>query len=215
MSQIIMDSGARHHVRAPSSASASSVTPVTFLADAKRERASQRPDGIPRSRQQLTVDGWRSSDAATAVVPPSASMTNPEVISDARMSRTIVCAVQTSQVFALRKTTFRPENVEIGGMIDPPEIIGQRLERLRIELGFKTQTAFADALGIDKSTYSLYKTGDRQLTFETACLIRQNWGISLDWLFFGDLHQSAIQTMAKIGRGVEPAEPRTKKTGTK
>lgn len=100
-------------------------------------------------------------------------------------------------------------------MIDPPDIIGKRLEALRVELGFKTQTAFAEALGIDKSTYSLYKTGDRQLTFETACLIRQNWGISLDWLFFGDLHQSAIQTMAKIGRGIEAPEQRAKKTGKK
>lgn len=135
--------------------------------------------------------------------------------SDVIMAPNIVCAVQTSQVFAFRKTTFSAKDVEIGGMIDPPDIIGKRLEALRVELGFKTQTAFAEALGIDKSTYSLYKTGDRQLTFETACLIRQNWGISLDWLFFGDLHQSAIQTMAKIGRGIEAPEQRAKKTGKK
>ncbi|WP_410053239.1 helix-turn-helix domain-containing protein [Bradyrhizobium sp. SZCCHNR1004] len=88
-------------------------------------------------------------------------------------------------------------------MIDPPEIIGQRLERLRVELGFAKQQDFANALGIDKSTYSLYKNGSRALTFETACIIRQKWGISLDWLFFGDMQQAAIQTMAKIGRGTE------------
>lgn len=201
----------RVHARAPSSARASNVTALTSCSDANRERASQCPDGIPRSRQQLTVDGCTSSRAATAVVPPSASMTKSDVI----MAPNIVCAVQTSQVFAFRKTTFSAKDVEIGGMIDPPDIIGKRLEALRVELGFKTQTAFAEALGIDKSTYSLYKTGDRQLTFETACLIRQNWGISLDWLFFGDLHQSAIQTMAKIGRGIEAPEQRAKKTGKK
>lgn len=88
-------------------------------------------------------------------------------------------------------------------MIDPPDVIGRRLEDLRVALGFKTQVSFAEALGIDKSTYNLYKTGARPLTFETACVIRAKFGMSLDWLFYGDLQQSAIHTMAKIGRGTE------------
>ena len=100
-------------------------------------------------------------------------------------------------------------------MIDPPDIIGRRLEDLRIELGFKTQVAFAEALGIDKSTYNLYKTGARPLTFETACIIRSKWGMSIDWLFFGDLQQSAIQTMAKIGRGTEMPYPKPRKAAGK
>ncbi len=86
-------------------------------------------------------------------------------------------------------------------MMDRPEIISSRLRDLRLELGYETQTAFANRLGIDKSTYNLYEKGKRPLTFETACLIRREFGISIDWLFFGDLQQSAIQTMAKIGRG--------------
>lgn len=88
-------------------------------------------------------------------------------------------------------------------MMDPPEIIAARLKALRRELGIKTQSAFAHKLGIDKSTYNLYETATRPLTFETACLIRREFGISVDWLFFGDLQQSAIQTMARIGRGTE------------
>lgn len=100
-------------------------------------------------------------------------------------------------------------------MIDPPEIIGNRLEALRKELGFKTQDAFAEKLGIDKSTYSSIKNGKRNLSFETACMIRKTWGISVDWLFFGDLQQSAIQVMAKIGRGepVSAPSPHKRKTG--
>lgn len=93
-------------------------------------------------------------------------------------------------------------------MMDPPDIVAKRLKALRKELGFKTQVEFAAKLGIDKSTYNLYETATRPLTFETACLIRREFGISIDWLFFGDLQQSAIQTMAKIGRGSPPtAQP--------
>nr|WP_316228345.1 MULTISPECIES: helix-turn-helix transcriptional regulator [unclassified Bradyrhizobium] len=175
------------------------MTPSTPSSDANSTIASHRADGMPRSRQQLTVEGLTPSLAATNFVPPSASMSESDVI----MSGTLVCTMQTRQAFATRKTTRSAENVDIGGMIDPPEIIGQRLERLRVELGFAKQQDFANALGIDKSTYSLYKNGSRALTFETACIIRQKWGISLDWLFFGDMQQAAIQTMAKIGRGTE------------
>lgn len=100
-------------------------------------------------------------------------------------------------------------------MMDPPHVVASRLKALRKELGFKTQVEFALKLGIDKSTYHPFEKGNRPLTFETACLIRREFGISIDWLFFGDLQQSAIQTMAKIGRGapVEPDMGRKRRTG--
>lgn len=97
-------------------------------------------------------------------------------------------------------------------MMDRPQIIAARLKALRLELGYKSQTAFAAKLGIDKSTYNPYEKGTRPLTFETACLIRREFGISIDWLFFGDLHQSAVQTMAKIGRGTEAPPTKARKT---
>lgn len=100
-------------------------------------------------------------------------------------------------------------------MMDTPEIISARLKALRKELGIATQSGFAARLGIDKSTYNLYETGKRPLTFETACLIRREFGISIDWLFFGDLQQSAIQTMARIGRGSITPPAKVKRTGTK
>lgn len=95
-------------------------------------------------------------------------------------------------------------------MMDSPEVISARLKALRKELGIKTQAAFAEKLGLDKSTYNPFEKGKRPLTFETACLIRRHFGVSIDWLFFGDLQQSAIQMMARIGRGTEtpPAKPK-------
>lgn len=100
-------------------------------------------------------------------------------------------------------------------MMDPPHIVAGRLKALRLELGFKSQTAFAAKLGIDKSTYNPYEKGTRPLTFETACLIRREFGISIDWLFFGDLQQSAIQTMAKIGRGPDAPPSKLRRAANK
>lgn len=84
-------------------------------------------------------------------------------------------------------------------MMDPPHIVAGRLKALRIELGYKSQTAFAEKLGIDKSTYNPYEKGTRPLTFETACLIRRRFGVSIDWLFFGDMRQASRDLVLKLG----------------
>lgn len=201
---------------AASSARASSVISGTDRSAASRAKGNHRADGmpplpLPLARQPLTVDGSNDSASATALVPPSASMTKSGVI----MPPNIVCTVQTCQEFATRKTTFSGNYAAIGSMMDPPHIVSARLKALRIELGYKSQSAFAAKLGIDKSTYNPYEKGTRPLTFETACLIRREFGISIDWLFFGDLHQSAVQTMAKIGRGSETPQPKQRKVASR
>lgn len=131
------------------------------------------------------------------------------------MAANIVCIVQTSQGFATRKTTFSADCGVIDAMMDPADLVSARLKALRTELGFKSQAAFAERLGIDKSTYNPFETGARPLTFETACLIRREFGISIDWLFFGDLQQGAIQTMAKIGRGNAAPPAKVRRTANK
>lgn len=212
----------RRHARASSgcraaiSAKASSVISGTDRSAAMRDKGSQCGDGIvprplPLARQPLTVDASSESASDTSLVPPSASMTKSGVI----MPSTIVCAVQTCQGFATRKKTLSSKYGAISGMMDPPKIVAGRLKALRQELGFASQSAFAARLGIDKSTYNPYETGTRPLTFETACLIRREFGISIDWLFFGDLHQSAVQTMARIGRGTEAPTVHGRKTGAR
>lgn len=170
--------------------------------DASLAKASQCPDGIPRLRQTLTVEGASESADATALVPPSASMTESDVI----MRPKIVCTVQTSQGFATRKTTFRTGCDAIQGMIDPPHVVAGRLEALRKELKIEKEHEFAEAIGLDKSTYSSIKNGHRNLSFETACLMRHKWGLSIDWIFYGDIQQTAIQIMTRIGRGT-PFQP--------
>jgi len=82
-------------------------------------------------------------------------------------------------------------------MIDPPEIIGQRLKALRLALECRTQTDFARKLGIEKNTYNPFEKGTRELTFETACLIRKRFKIPLDYLFWGDMEDQLPMAVSR------------------
>lgn len=77
--------------------------------------------------------------------------------------------------------------------------------------GLDVESRFAAAAGIDKTTYSLMKKGERDLPFTAACRIRDRWGVSLDWLYYGE-QPAGAQLMAKIGRGpVSAVAPTAKK----
>lgn len=67
--------------------------------------------------------------------------------------------------------------------------VANRLVALREKLELD-QTSFAKSLGIEKNTYNAYERGKRPLTIETAKKIRRRYGISVDWLLFGDIGQS-------------------------
>lgn len=87
-------------------------------------------------------------------------------------------------------------------MIDAPEIIGPRLKALRIALGVRRQSEFAESIGIEKQTYNPWEKGTRALTFEGALLIRKRYRIPLDYLFFGE----AIDELpAKVHRNLRDA----------
>lgn len=180
------------HVRASAgsagcdAASASKVMCERPFSLASRTMSDHRRGGIPRVRQVLTVDSGKPNSADTDPVPPSSLM----VDSGVSIEPSIVRTVRTCQEFASRETTFPPAYVPIGGMsdhlIDPPEVIGPRLRRLRIALKVKTQFGFAQAIGVEKNTYNPWEKGTRPLTFEGALLIRKRYRIPLEYLFFGE-----------------------------
>lgn len=183
---------------------ASKVTPSTPLSDASRAKGAKCVAGMPRVRQQLTDDLLSDSAEATALVPPRAFMTESGVNMDANL----VCTMQTCQEFASSQTTFAGGYGAIIPMMDSRKVIGGRLNELRKELKIATDQEFAEEIGLSKGQYSLIKNGKRNLSFETACVIKDKWKISLDWLFYGDFQQASIQIMTKIGRGPEAnAEP--------
>lgn len=75
--------------------------------------------------------------------------------------------------------------------------VSNRLAALREKLGLD-QAAFAKSLGIEKNTYNAYERGKRPLTIETAKKIRRRYGISVDWLLFGDIGQPNHQFLLDI-----------------
>lgn len=83
-------------------------------------------------------------------------------------------------------------------MIDDAKVIGKRLKNLRLALGFSTQVAFANELGIERNTYNPFEKGARELTFETACLIRKKFKLPIDWLFWGDDEEIPYHIKVKL-----------------
>jgi len=72
--------------------------------------------------------------------------------------------------------------------IDPRKIrdCAGRLARTRLALGFKTQTAFAEEIGIQQYLYNPLETGKRRVSLDVALKIRDKLGIPLDWIYCGD-----------------------------
>lgn len=89
--------------------------------------------------------------------------------------------------------------------------VSNRLAALREKLGLD-QASFAKSLGIEKNTYNAYERGKRPLTIETAKKIRRRYGISVDWLLFGDIGQPNHQFLMTIE---PPAETPKRQPGRK
>ena len=75
--------------------------------------------------------------------------------------------------------------------------VANRLAQLREKLKVD-QVTFAKSLGIEKNTYNAYERGKRPLTIETAKKIRRKYGISVDWLLFGDIGQPNHQFLMSM-----------------
>lgn len=78
-----------------------------------------------------------------------------------------------------------------------------------------TQVAFAEKLHIAKNTLNGFEKANRQLTLETAKRIRQRFGVSVDWLLFGDIGQPSHGLVVELGpvpnvkqdEAAKPAKP--------
>lgn len=179
--------------RAANSAKTSSVMPGFPRSAAKATTAAQCGAGIPRVCQPLTVDADCPRDGATSPVRPRASMTDFQVT----IPGTIVRKLRTCQPVAICETTFR----EIGGEVPPMDSdvdIARRLIAVREHFGL-SQAAFADKLHIAKNTLNGYEKAKRQLTIETASRIRDRYGVSVDWLLFGDIGQPSHDLAVRLG----------------
>jgi ribosome-binding protein aMBF1 (putative translation factor) len=145
----------------------------------------------------LTVEAGRPSSADTTPVPPNRSMTASD---DGNMDTLIVRRLRTCQVFAPCETTGTQKNDGIGIMAETVRDIANRLIRTRLALGFQSQAEFAKAIDLEKNVYNPFERGKRRLTLEAARKIKRRFGVSLDWLFDGDISTLSNSLSNKIGR---------------
>ena len=120
--------------------------------------------------------------------------------------------VRISQAFAKCETTFSAGYGAIGGMkSDSPEAVAARLLALRMRIE-PVQQEFARHLGMAKNTYHGFESGNRPLTLNAAVKIRRRYGVSLDWLLFGDMAPTGTDLMLQIGSSPETAPKPRKAT---
>jgi len=74
-----------------------------------------------------------------------------------------------------------------------------RLIAVRESLGFKNQDDFAEKLDLTKSTYNPFETGKRSLSMQAARRIRERFGVSVDYLLFGDIGQPKEALAQELG----------------
>jgi len=109
--------------------------------------------------------------------------------------------------------------LQYANMSDPDssiEAISARVEALRLWCGFDNQREFARESGISQTDLNHYETGRRRISLNAANQLRRRWGVTLDWIFHGDLrgldHQMRIE-LPNLVRGKD--EPREIKLGRK
>lgn len=71
-------------------------------------------------------------------------------------------------------------------MDDRPEMVAYRLRRVRMAFGL-SKKEFAERAGLKMQTYGPFENCQRDLTLRAAKLIRQTYGVSLEYLYFGVL----------------------------
>ncbi len=65
-------------------------------------------------------------------------------------------------------------------------VMAKRLTETRLALGYATQTAFAEQIGILPHKYNVFERGKRRISLGVALLIWERFGVSLDWMYCGD-----------------------------
>jgi transcriptional regulator with XRE-family HTH domain len=173
--------------------------------------AAQCSPGMPRGRLRhpLTVDTASDSHSATAAVPPSASIIDPHVHVDSSIAIQIVRNSRTCQRFATCETTFPVRYGPIDAVMINDDDIIQRLIAVRKKLGYEKQADFAKALGLGKNVYNPFEKGTRPLTLDAARRIRKRFGISADWLLFGDIGQPNEAMALELGPNPDAEETET------
>ena len=93
---------------------------------------------------------------------------------------------------------------------DSDTAVGLRIIALRQRAKLQQQE-LAKQISVAKSTLAGYESGERPVTMESARRLRRRFGVTLDWLLFGDMQATGQSLMLDIGPGVEPEPKKVRK----
>lgn len=170
-----------------------------------RRRASEKiinfSGGMrPRARQLLTADKPTAAKAATSDVPPSASTTASTVVSiDSEYSH----IVNESSLHDLQIFT----NCELrsnGDVARSQKDIAYRLELTREALKVSPAKLCQDTgLGANQWSQFVNPDGDRRITIDAVYRLKDEYGVTFDWVYDGSrksLHAGLLDKIRRIER---------------
>jgi hypothetical protein len=77
--------------------------------------------------------------------------------------------------------------------------VSERLRKARIDAGFRSAKAAAEAMGIPYPTYAGHENGARGIKTNELCLYATKFGVPESWLLFGALpQQREVQILGSI-----------------
>lgn len=137
---------------------------------------------LPRNFQLLMAGRPRPNKSAAAAVPPSASTTSS---TDLSMPQHSLHGVNLSR-FPVQAIDFVKKSSKNRGM-DTKEVIGERLRLWVLAENFTPKQVY-EQIGCTKGAWSGYTNGKRRLTLDIATALREEFGISLEWILYGNLN---------------------------
>lgn len=145
------------------------------LFTSKKRRAGM----APRKPHETIVPRETPNNEAAAISPPKASMM------ELTLSSTSLCTLRNAKVSSPNGTLIANWRYwAYKFRMWTPEMVGNRLVRLRKALGHNQRT-MAEICGISGPMLSLYESGDRELTLEAAKKIMIVTRVDLNWLYEG------------------------------
>lgn len=85
--------------------------------------------------------------------------------------------------------------------------IGERLRLTRLALGL-TQKSMAYPLSVSREAYTMYETGSREPPWTVAVELCDSWGITMDWIYRGEMSNLPSGLLQKIVEQIPKARVR-------
>ena len=190
--------GRRHHVRG-----LLKLKQVHSSNEMPRDKAASRiikkyrQEMEPRFRHRLTKDAGASVNLATGVFPPSASISSAAVVSIASVYSHFGRMSTALRILQSRVVNY-PIDTYVLQMARHRKAVIERLSRLQAALGFKRQREMAHLAGISEGNWSEIMALKRDLPKAAAQKIKDETGVTLDWIMDGDVAGLPLALASKL-----------------